>query len=53
MALRSCDASSHLINSTPVCVQAMREPSLMYRVIMHNKDRLKIRFNSLYMVHPG
>ncbi len=38
MALRSCDASSHLTHSTPVCVLAMREPSLMVRVIMHNKD---------------
>lgn len=38
MALRSSDASSHLTNSTPVCVQAMREPFLMVRVIMHNKD---------------
>lgn len=38
MVLRSCDASSLLTNSTPVCVQTMREPSLMVRVIMHNKD---------------
>lgn len=38
MAMSSCDASCHLTNSTPVCVQAMSENSLMVGVIMHNKD---------------
>lgn len=49
MALKSCDVSRYLTNSTPVRVQAMREPSLMVRVIMDNKDD----FNFLDMVHPG
>lgn len=38
MAMRSYDVSHCLTNSTPVSVQAMREPFLMAGVIMHNKD---------------